>query len=192
MKSNYGAADWSLYAWKRSSSSSERENSAHNLLHEVFILHKKTDLLVWNDLAPRSQLRKDFMKTLQPSVFSCSDRAVWWVFNAADCVASWWLKPIIHRSTLARSNLKIRWVSCNHIQVGHVDLLWVVFFYTTGEFFFLSCLFNTSFSIHEQQKQRNMILWGNHMSLGKYLLVLLVETQIYKCQKYNFRQIRSE
>lgn len=39
MKSNYGAADWSLYAWKRSSSS-EREKSTHILLHEVFILHK--------------------------------------------------------------------------------------------------------------------------------------------------------
>lgn len=40
MKSNYGAADWSLYAWKRSSSS-EREKSSHNLLHEVFILQEK-------------------------------------------------------------------------------------------------------------------------------------------------------
>lgn len=39
MKSNYGAADWSLYSWKRSSS--EREKSAHDLLHEVFKLHKK-------------------------------------------------------------------------------------------------------------------------------------------------------
>lgn len=158
MKSNYGAADWSLYAWKRSSSSSsEREKSAHNLLHEVFILHKKTDLLVWNDLAPRSQLRKDFMKTLQPSVFSCSDRAAWWVFNAADCVASWWLKPIIHRSTLSRSNLKIRGVSCNHIQVGHVDLLWVVFFNTTGEFFSWAVYLTHLF---QSMNDRNKEIWS--------------------------------
>lgn len=74
-----------------------------------------------------------------------------------------------HRSTLSRSHLKIRAVRCHHIKlsfaVGRIFLL-----NRRGFFLFLNCLFNTSFSIHEIHKQRNMILWGHHMSLEKYLL----------------------
>lgn len=55
MKSNYGAADWSFYAWKRSSSYCLSENSSHDLPHEGFIMQvKHRPFMVGNYLASRS------------------------------------------------------------------------------------------------------------------------------------------
>lgn len=55
----------------------EGEEHPHFTAWSIY-LAQNADLLEWNDLAPRSQLRKDFLKTPQPSIFSCSDRAAWW------------------------------------------------------------------------------------------------------------------
>lgn len=125
MKSNYGAADWSLYAWKRSSSS-EREKSSHNLPHEVFILQDTTDLL-WNDLAPRSQFWKDSWKTLQWFRSNlCSSDSHKQRDVSSKPFLSWWLKLISWSQTLS---VEVRWEGGGGEEALHPTLWcgWVAF-----------------------------------------------------------------